>query len=120
MKISRLMVMKCFERNGSDFVVDAGRNGKPMEGTKYWSDGMETTGRRDDYTSKRVLDKLESTNGMKRETKKKRIAVVEFSGNKSIGKENSGRAIKNSADLTKLANVIEGRRADGGDVLVEG
>ena len=57
---------------------------------------------------------------MKRETKKKRIAVVEFSGNESIGKENCGRAIKNGADLTKLANVIEGRRANGRDVLVEG
>src|SRR6267154_2706861 len=57
---------------------------------------------------------------MKRETKKKRIAVVEFGGNESIGKENCGRAIENSADLTKLANVIERRRANGRDILVEG
>ena len=44
MKISRLMVMKCFESDGSNFVLDARRNGKPVEGTKNWSDGMETTG----------------------------------------------------------------------------
>jgi len=120
MKISGLMVMKRFESNGGDFVIDTRRNGKPVEGTKNWRDGMKTTGRRNDYTSKRVLDKLESTNGMKRETKKKRITVVKFSGDKSIGKDNCGRAIKNRADLTKLANVIEGRRANGGDVLLEG
>ena len=65
------------------------------------------------------LDKLESPNGMKRETKKKRIAVVEFGGNESIGKENCGRAIENRADLTKLANVIERRRANGRDMLVK-
>src|SRR6267154_1981760 len=57
---------------------------------------------------------------MKRETKEKGIAVVKFSGNKSIGKENCGRAIKNRADLTKLANVIGRRRTNGRDVLVEG
>src|SRR6267154_661173 len=68
----------------------------------------------------RLLDKLESVDGMKRETEKKRIAVVELSGNESIGKANCGRAIKNRADLTKLTNVIEGRRASGRDVLVEG
>ena len=37
------------------------------------------------------MDKLESANGMKRVTEKKIIAVVEFSGNESIGKENCGR-----------------------------
>ena len=62
------------------------------------------------------MDKLESTDGMKRETIEKRIAVVEFSGNESIGKENCGRAIKNRADLTKLANVIQRRRANGRDM----
>ena len=61
-----------------------------------------------------------ATNGLKRETKEKRIAVFKFSGNKSIGKENCGRAIKNRTDLTKLANVIKGRRANGRNVLVEG
>ena len=66
------------------------------------------------------MDKLEAMDGMKRETEKKRIAVVEFSGNDIIGKENCGRAIKNRADLTKLVNVIEGRRANGRDVIVEG
>src|SRR6267154_1628590 len=119
MKISRLTVIKCFESDGSNFILDARRNGKPVKGTKNWSDGMETTGCRNDYTGKRVLDKLESPNGMKRETKKKRIAVVEFGGNESIGKENCGRAIENRADLTKLANVIERRRADGRDMLVK-
>ena len=49
----------------------------------------------------------------KRETKEKRIAVVKFSGNKSIGKENCGRAIENRADLTKLTNVIGRRRTNG-------
>ena len=56
---------------------------------------------------------------MKRETKKKRIAVVEFGGNESIGKEDCRRAIKNGADLTKLANVIERRRTNGRDMLVK-
>ena len=48
-------------------------------------------------------------------TKKKRIAVIEFGGNESIGKENCGRVIENRADLTTLANVVERRRADGRD-----
>src|SRR6267154_50756 len=86
MKISRLTVMKCFESEGSNFIIDPRRNGKPVKGTKNRSNGVETTGRWNDYTSKRVLDKLEAMDGMKRETKEKRIAVVKFSGNKSIGK----------------------------------
>ena len=65
------------------------------------------------------MDKLEAMDGMKREIKEKRIAVVKFGGNKSIGKENCRRAIENRADLTKLANVIERRRANGRDMLVE-
>ena len=82
MEISRLVVMKCFESEGSNFIIDPRRNGKPVKGTKNRSNGMETTGCRNNYTSKRVLDKLEATNGMKRETKEKGIAVVKFSGNK--------------------------------------
>ena len=66
------------------------------------------------------MDKLEATNRMKRETKEKGIAVVKFSGNKSIGRENCRRAIKNRADLTKLANVIGRRGTNRRDVLVEG
>src|SRR6267154_2344163 len=118
-KISRLLILKCFKGNGSNFIIDARRNGKPVKGTKNRSNGVETTGRWNDCTSKRVLDKLEAMDGMKRETKEKRIAVVKFSGNKSIGTRNSGRAIKNRADLAKLANVIRGRRANGRDVLVK-
>src|SRR6267154_2423335 len=84
-------------------------------GVMGWKRRVEgTTTRASEFS-----DKLESPNGMKRETKKKRIAAVEFGGNESIGKENCGRAIENRADLTKLANVIERRRANGRDMLVE-
>src|SRR6267154_4817974 len=102
-KISRLLILKCFKGNGSNFIIDPRRNWKPVKGTKNRSNGVETTGRWSDYTIKRVLDKLEAMDGMKRKTKEKRIAVVKFSGNKSVGKKNSGRAIKNRADLAKLA-----------------
>src|SRR6267154_124003 len=78
-KISRLLILKCFKGNGSNFIIDARRNGKPVKGTKNRSNGVETTGRWNDYTSKRVLDKLEAMDGLKRETKEKRIAVVKFS-----------------------------------------
>ena len=33
-KISRLMFMKCFESNGSDFIIDTRRNEKPVKGTE--------------------------------------------------------------------------------------
>ena len=46
-------------------------------------------------------------------------SIAKFSENKSIGKENCGRAIENRADLTKLTNVT-GRRTNGRDVLVKG
>src|SRR6267154_2125867 len=78
-KISRLLILKCFKGNGSNFIIDPRRNGKPVKGTKNRSNGVETTGRWNDYTSKRVFDKLEAMDGMKRETKEKRIAVVRSS-----------------------------------------
>src|SRR6267154_411800 len=69
-EISRLLILKCFKGNGSNFIIDPRRNGKPVKGTKNRSNGVETTGRWNDYTSKRVLGKLEAMDGMKRKKNK--------------------------------------------------
>ena len=70
--------------------------------------------------SQRILDTLKTISGQIGQIVEQRIAVVKFCGNKSIGKENGRVEIKGRTNLTEQANLIEGRAACVGDVVIEG
>src|SRR6267154_2379 len=75
-KVSRLMILKSFKSNRGNFILNARGNAKPVKRTEYRRNWMETASRGNNNTSKSVLDKLKTMNGLIRKTIEKRIAIV--------------------------------------------
>ena len=118
-KIGRLEIMESFEGDGSNFVCNALRDRKPVQRMENKRNIMGAADRRDNDSSQCILDQLETIERKVREVVEKGVTVIEFGRDERIGKDNGRVSVEGGTNLTKLTNVVKGRRTDRRAVFFE-